>query len=109
MATEGNYTLEEVVRTLIMLRDEVKQLREDVRSDMQRLEAQYVTRSEFESYKQLEETRITNVEVQAARNEKNIQRQLDDAKPARTSGWMVASSLGSLLIAAAAFIGWVVK
>lgn len=92
-----SYTQAEIVRLLVRLDASVS----DLKADLRRLEANYVTRSEWSLYKEAYE-----------RNDKLIRGEVADVRsataPVRVSGWMIAGFVVSAIVGAGSLIALVI-
>lgn len=79
----GTYTQAEIVRLLKRLDSNVNSLSSDIR----RLEANYVTRTEWALWKEANDRELAEIKAD-----------VDGNQPQRTSGWSIASVIVSSLV-----------
>jgi len=92
-----SYTQAEIVRLLTRLDTSVTELK----SDLRRLEQNYVTRAEWSLYKEAYERDSTLIRAEIAETR-------NASAPVRVSGWMIAGFAVSAIVGAGSLIALVV-
>lgn len=92
----ADYSIAEVVRSLEKLEATMKSGFDEVKQDIQRLEDNYVTRSEFDLYKESNDREL-----------KTMKGTLDKATeaPPKTPGWQVAGVIISAAVGSGSLLG----